>query len=246
VTTSETPVCLTAAGMVRGARQMAFALVSVVLFAVAFGVAARGAGLEGWATLLMSGAVFAGASQFAALELMTAPVPWIPLLAVVFAVNARHILMGAVLYPWFGRLPFVQRLLPAAVMTDINWALAVQAYDRGERDIGHLVGSGLLLWVTWLAGTGLGVALVDAVTIDLERFAVDLVFLLFFVCLLTSLRRGRSDDIAWLVAGATALVAWHVLPAHWHVLSGALAGGIAGLLHHERRRHQPERHDHPQ
>jgi predicted branched-subunit amino acid permease len=224
--------------MVRGAREMLFALVSIVLFAMAFGVAARGAGLEGWATLLMSGVVFAGASQFAALELMASPVPWIPLLTVVFAVNARHILMGAALYPWFGRLPFAQRLLPAGLMTDINWALAVQAYDRGERDMGHLVGSGLLLWVTWLAGTGLGVALVDAVTLDLRRFAIDLVFLLFFVCLLTSLRRGRSDDIAWVVAGATAVVAWHVLPAHWHVLAGAAAGGIAGLLHQERRQRE--------
>lgn len=238
VTTPDAPVRLTGAGMLRGARDVAFALVSVVLFAMAFGVAARGAGLEGWAAVLMSGAVFAGASQFAALELMTSPVPWIPLLAVVFAVNARHILMGAALYPWFGRLPFAQRLLPAALMTDVNWAQAVQAYDRGERDLGHLVGSGLLLWVTWLAGTGLGVALVDAVTVDLERFAIDLVFLLFFVCMLTSLRRGRSDDIAWLVAGATALLAWHVLPAHWHVLAGALAGGIAGLVQHERRHHE--------
>ena len=235
VTTPDAAVCLSAAGMLRGSRDVAFALISVVLFAMAFGVAARGAGLEGWATLLMSGMVFAGASQFAALELMTSPVPWIPLLAVVFAVNARHILMGAALYPWFGRLPFLQRLLPAALMTDVNWAQAVQAYDRGERDLGHLVGSGLLLWVTWLAGTGLGVALVDVVTVDLRRFAVDLVFLLFFVCLLTSLRRGRSDDIAWLVAGGTALLAWHVLPAHWHVLTGALAGGVAGLVHHECR-----------
>ncbi len=232
---AEAPVCLTGAGMLRGAKDMLFALVSVVLFAMAFGVAARGAGLDGWATVLMSGVAFAGASQFAALELMTSPVPWIPLLAVVFAVNARHILMGAALCPWFGRLPFAQRLLPAYLMTDINWAQAIQAYDRGERDLGHLVGSGLLLWVTWLAGTGLGAALVDAVTIDLERLAIDLVFLLFFVCMLTGLRRGRSDDVAWLVAGGTALLAWHVLPAHWHVLAGAVAGGVAGLVHHERR-----------
>ena len=229
-------VCLTRDGMLRGAKDMLFALVSVVLFAMAFGIAARGAGLEGWAAVLMSGAVFAGASQFAALELMTSPVPWLPLLMVVFAVNARHILMGAALYPWFGRLPFAQRLLPAALMTDINWAQAIQAYDRGERDLGHLVGSGLLLWVTWLAGTAAGAALVDTVSMDLDRLGMDLIFLLFFVCMLTGLRRGRSDDIAWAVAGGTALVAWQVLPAHWHVLAGALAGGVAGLIHHERRR----------
>jgi 4-azaleucine resistance transporter AzlC len=236
VTAPETPVCLTAAGMLRGARAMLFALVSVVLFGMAYGVAARQAGLDGWVAVMVSGAVFAGSSQFAALELLASPVPWLPLVLLVFAVNARHILMGAALYRWFGRLPLRQRFLPAALMTDLNWAQAVQAYDRGERDMGYLVGSGLLLWATWLAGTAAGAALVDAVGFPLEALAIDLVFVIFFVCILTGLRRGRHDDLAWLVAGTTALLAFWLLPANWHVLAGAVAGGIAGMVAEDRRR----------
>ena len=224
----EATVCLTRAGMARGARDMLFALVSVFLFAFAFGVAASHAGLGSWAATFLSGTVFAGASQFASLELLVSPVKWIPLLLVVFAVNARHILMGAALYPWFGRLPFAQRLLPAALMTDINWVQAVQAYDRGERDMGYLVGSGLLLWIVWVAGTAVGASLVEAVPFDLDRLGLDLTFLLFFVCMLTGLRRTRRDDIAWVAAGASALLAVQVLPAHWHVMTGAIIGGIVG------------------
>ena len=239
---SEATVCLTRAGMARGGRDMLFALVSVFLFAFAFGVAASHAGLDGWAATFLSAAVFAGASQFASLELLVSPVPLIPLLLVVFAVNARHILMGAALYPWFGRLPFAQRLLPAALMTDINWVQAMHAYDRGERDMGYLVGSGLLLWVVWIAGTAVGAALVQTVPFDLDRLGLDLTFLLFFVCMLTGLRRARSDDIAWLAAGASALLAVQILPAHWHVMTGAIVGGIVGLTTQEwlsRRRRRP-------
>ncbi len=236
-----TPVCLTGAGMLRGARAMLFALVSVVLFGMAFGVAAREAGLEGWAAVLLSGAVFAGASQFASLELLGAPVPWLPLLLLVFAVNARHILMGAAMSGWFGRLPLVQRLWPAALMTDANWALSIQAYDRGERDMGYLVGSGLALWVTWLAGTAAGAALVDTMTLPVEALAIDLVFILFFVSILVGLRRGSIDDLAWLVAGAAALLAYWLLPANWHVLVGALAGGVTGMLVQDRRQHSRSR-----
>lgn len=231
----EASVRLTQEGVVRGAREMAFAIISVLLFAMAYGVAAKDAGLDGWAAILISAGVFAGASQFAALELLESPVPWLPLVLVVFAVNARHILMGAALYPWFGRVPMAQRLLPAALMTDVNWAQSLQAYDRGERDMGYLLGSGLLLWVTWLAGTALGVVLVEAVAMDFDRFGMDLIFLLFFICMLTGLRRGRGDDIAWAVAGVTALAASWALPPHWHVLTGALAGGIAGMIVHDRR-----------
>jgi predicted branched-subunit amino acid permease len=215
---------------------MLFALVSVVLFGMAFGVAARQAGLEPWAAVLLSGAVFAGSSQFASLELLGSPVPWLPLLLLVFAVNGRHILMGAALYGWFGRLPLAQRFLPAALMTDVNWAQAIQAYDRGERDMGYLVGSGLALWTTWLAGTAAGAALVDAFAFPAEALAIDLVFIIFFVCILVGLRRGRIDDLAWLVAGGAALLAFWLLPANWHVLVGAVAGGITGMLVQDRRR----------
>ena len=67
----------------------------VLPFGIAFSVAAQQAGLEDLTIIAMSMLVFAGASQFAALELWQSPVPWIPLALVVFAVNARHILMGA-------------------------------------------------------------------------------------------------------------------------------------------------------
>jgi 4-azaleucine resistance transporter AzlC len=241
VTAPDNPVCLTGAGMLRGARAMLFALVSVVLFGIAFGVAARQAGLEGWAAVLLSGAVFAGSSQFASLEFLRSPVPWLPLLLLVFAVNARHILMGAAMYGWFGRLPFRQRLLPAALMTDLNWATAIQAHDRGERDMGYMIGSGLTLWVTWLAGTALGAALVDSFALPVEALAIDLIFIVFFVCILVGLRRGRIDDLAWLVAGMAALVAYWLLPANWHVLVGALAGGITGMLVQDRQQRRTAR-----
>lgn len=230
----EAPVCLTGAGMLRGARAMLFALVAVVLFGMAFGVAARQAGVDGWAAVLLSGAVFAGSSQFASLELLGSPIPWLPLLLLVFAVNARHILMGAALYGWFGRLPLAKRFLPAALMTDVNWAKAIQAYDQGERDMGYLVGSGLVLWSTWLISTAAGATLVDSFALPAEALAIDLVFIIFFVCILVGLRRDRIDDTAWLVAGIAALVAYWLLPANWHVLVGAIAGGVAGVIEQNR------------
>ncbi|WP_228709322.1 AzlC family ABC transporter permease [Raoultella terrigena] len=48
---------------------------------------------------MMSLLVFAGYAQFAALGLWGEPVPLVTLAATVFAINARHLLMGATLYP---------------------------------------------------------------------------------------------------------------------------------------------------
>ena len=50
--------------------------------------------------MFMSVAIYAGASQFAALDLWYAPLPLATLALTVLAVNARHILLGASLAPW--------------------------------------------------------------------------------------------------------------------------------------------------
>ncbi|EWH03138.1 AzlC family ABC transporter permease [Halomonas sp. BC04] len=57
------------AGIIVGIRRMAPLCLFVVVFGLAFGVAALSRGLSGLEAMLMSALVFAGASQFAALEL---------------------------------------------------------------------------------------------------------------------------------------------------------------------------------
>ena len=92
-----------------GFRQLIPIAVFVTLFGAAFGLAAVQAGLEDSVVVAMSALVFAGASQFAALELWGPQVPLFTLVITVFAINARHLLMGATLYPWLRYLPPAKR-----------------------------------------------------------------------------------------------------------------------------------------
>ena len=78
----------------------------MVIFGAAFGLAATQTGLDNSSIMLMSSFVFAGASQFATLELWGAQISLIPLIVTVFFINARHLLMGASLYPWLRHLSF--------------------------------------------------------------------------------------------------------------------------------------------
>ena len=73
--------------------------VFVLIFGLAFGLASIQTGVNGFNTVLMSALVFGGASQFATLELWGQSISVMPLVVTVFFINARHILMGASLYP---------------------------------------------------------------------------------------------------------------------------------------------------
>lgn len=210
----------------------------VLPMGLAFGAAAIGKGLPAALALLMSALVFAGSSQFAALDLWSAPLALIPLLLTTFAVNARHLLLGASLAPWLRRLPPGRRFGVVTLLTDPNWALLTRAQEDGERDpdrlAGLLLGSGLGLWTVWLVGTALGV-LIGADLGDLSRFGLDLLVVTFFTAVLMSLWRGAREDLApWLTAGTVALVGSWLLPSGWHVLAGAFAGGLVGALRHGR------------
>ena len=84
-------VTFTLGGALAGARRIVPLALSTMFFGLAFGVAAREGGLSVVEAVLMSGLVWAGTSQFAALEVGTLSLSLLPMLLVTVAVNARYL-----------------------------------------------------------------------------------------------------------------------------------------------------------
>lgn len=217
-------------GIARGARAMLALSAVVVLFGLTFGVASRQAGLSPWAALLMSAGVFAGASQFMALGMWAAPLPLPALWLSTLAVNARHLLLGAVLQPWFGPLPLWKRYGAVSVLSDANWAWSQEAHARGERDAGVLFGGGLVMWGAWVSGTALGAWLGRSFQ-NPGRFGLDVLLAAFFATVLVDTWKGFDDLVPWVAAGTTTLFVLILFPEqYWHVIAGALSGAAVGVL----------------
>lgn len=226
--------------LAEGFRRMLPVTLYVVPMGLAFGAAAVQQDVSGALAMLMSAIVFAGASQFAGLDLWAASPALVPLLLMTFAVNARHLLLGASLAPWLNKLPALRRYGAVSLLSDPNWALVTQVQDEANgaaapSRLGNLLlGSGIALWVTWLIGTAAGVALGGDLG-DLSRFGLDLLALVLFTAVLTGLWRSVKEDLVpWLAAAAVAIVGSWVLPGGWHVLAGAFTGGVVGVLRHGR------------
>ena len=210
------------------------AALPIVPFGMAFGLAASEKGLSLELGMLMSITVFAGLSQLAVLELWATPLPVIPILLITLTLNLRHILYGAALTPWTRGVRAWQRNLSATVMADINWALTMQAKERGETDVGYLFGGGIVLYAIWQLGSLAGFLLGGGLG-DPKQFGLDAVVISLFATTLVGLWRGRDDILPWCVAGAAALAAFEFLPPGWHIIVGAIAGGIAGVLPYAKR-----------
>ena len=212
-----------------GFKQLTPISLFVVVFGLAFGLAATQAGLDHYSILTMSALVFAGASQFASLELWGTHVPVVPLVVTVFAVNARHLLMGATLYPYLRHLPPAKRYAVMLVVSDANWAMSMQAFNLGKAGLGILFGGGLALWTFWVLGAWLGLYFGSAIH-DPVSWGLDMVMGCFLLAMVVGGKKDLRMTVIWIVAGGTSMLAYWYLPANSHVVVGALAGGLLGAL----------------
>lgn len=206
----------------------------VVIFGAAFGLAATQTGLDNSSIMLMSSFVFAGASQFATLELWGAQISLIPLIVTVFFINARHLLMGASLYPWLRHLPPIKRYSILLVISDANWALSLQAFNRGESGMGLLFGGGIALWLAWVLGTGLGFYFGNVIHHP-ALLGLDMVMACFLLAMVVGGQKNIRILIIWTIAACSSLLAYWYLPENSHVVVGALFGGIVGIFWKEKQ-----------
>jgi len=224
------------AGVVEGAWLALPAMPVMAMFGAAFGTFAAQKGLSLIEAALMSALMFAGASQFVAAEIWSDPktvAGVIALVVITATVNMRFVLIGASLHPWLGGLPARQTYPALAVLTEPGWLIAMRYRDEGGADSAILLGSGIALWLVWIAATVAGY-LAGALMTDPARYGIDLVMPIFFVVLLVPLWRGPRPAIPWAVAGAIALIVAEFVSGSWYIIAGTIAGSIAGGFIDER------------
>jgi branched chain amino acid efflux pump len=225
------------AGLREGARLTLPLLPGVVVFASGFGTLAAQKGLSLAEAMLMSSIVFAGAAQLVVMEAWTQSFTVGALLAVALVtatVNMRYVLMAASLRPWFGQLPTWQGYGSMLLIVDANWIIAMRYRADGGADVGIFLGSSLMLWAFFVAGTAPGY-LLGALVADPKRFGLDLLLPIFFAAMLVPMWRGARTALPWMVAGGSALLIAYLVPGWWFIVGGAIAGSLAAGLVDEQR-----------
>lgn len=223
-------VTLSLKGCIQGALLCIPVFPGIIAFGAVFGTVAAQKGLTFLETILMNSLVFAGASQFVAMEVYSAPFTWGTLVAMVgvtAAVNMRMLLIGASLRPWLGQVPAYQTYPALFFLTDINWLLSLSEYEKGKRDWGIYLGSGLMTWTVWSLSVIPGYFAGSLIS-DPKAFGLDVILPAFFAALLVPLWKGKRQTVSWLIAGVIAAATWALVGGYWSIFTGAIAGALAG------------------
>ena len=132
-----------------GVKAMLPILLGAIPFGVTYGVLAFAGGLGILAAFGMSSIVFAGSSQFVAVQLSTCA-PAAVIILTTFMVNLRHALYSASLSPHLKHLRSFWKWLLSYLLTDEAYAVTITHYDQvGTSPNAHwfFFGAGLTLWI---------------------------------------------------------------------------------------------------
>jgi 4-azaleucine resistance transporter AzlC len=217
----------------QGVSDIAPVLIAVVPIGLLWGTLAAGNGLSVVEALLMSILVFAGASQFVALEMWAEPVPILLLVFTAFIVNIRHVLMSASISRHVPSIPRKLHPLVAYFLVDESWALGEKRALGQPLTLAYFLGTAFPLWVCWNASTFVGAALGKTLG-DPAAFGIDFAFSAMFIAILMGFWNGNKTAAVLIIAGFSAALAKLYVPGAWYIVIGGVAGALcAAALHSE-------------
>ena len=222
---STTPISF----FLRGLRDSAPFILVAGPFAMLFGVLATEAGLNVFEVLTFSLAVFAGAAQFAALQLMQEQAPTVIVLISALAINLRVAMYSASLTPYLGAAPLWQRALAAYFTVDQSYALSIVKFESEPKmttpqRMAYFFGTNGLIAPAWYGFTLVGAV---AGTRIPEDWALDFIMPIAFIAMIAPMLRTPAHLVAAFVACAASLML-ATLPYNMGLIVAGLIGMMAG------------------
>ncbi|QTH14635.1 AzlC family ABC transporter permease [Pseudomonas corrugata] len=167
-----------------------------------FGLMAVNAGLPLWLPVAMCLFVYAGASQFAALALISSGASLTTIVLTTFLINARHMLMSVYMAKALRALGLsrFERWCYASGLTDESFAFhSVKLGSGSPVSVRYLIGFNLFCHTSWVLGGLLG-AVCAQYAAHLIKYQLDYALTAMMLYVLVSLCNTRNKLIAALAA----------------------------------------------
>jgi len=201
------------------------AMPGIFAWGLVAGMAMMQSGLTLWQALGMTFIVFAGSAQLAALPLMAANAPAMVVFLTGLVVNLRFVIFAASLGPHFAHLPWRSRLWYGYLNNDLMMGFFPQRFpmhtvSQTSGKVGYFAGLSYLNWLSWQAGSVLGILVASQVPPAWGvGFAGTLALLAVMIPLVVN-----AAALGGVVVAGTVGVAAYGLPYKLGLLLALLAG----------------------
>ncbi len=218
--------------------RMAPLIVAVMPIGLVFGAVAAGKGLSPLEVTLMSALVFAGGSQFVAMDIWTHPASWAGVGFAALLVNVRHVLLSASLGAKMKSFSGPQKVGAMLFLADEIWAIAELRAREARLTPAWYAGIVAPFYLAWVL-TGLAGALLGRLIGDPALIGLDFAFPAVFIVLIMGFWKGRQTGLVLLASAASALAIHHFVEGAWYIAAGAVGGLAAAAISNPSREERP-------
>lgn len=189
-----------------GVRACLPTLLGYLSIGFAAGVVGHTAGLSVTEIGLMSALIYAGSAQFIAAGMVATQASVSSIIATVFIVNLRHLLLSAALSPYFRHLTPLKNVWIGALLTDETFGVAInQAAKKQQLDEKWMHGLNITAYLNWIFASIAGAIFGQWIT-DPARFGLDFALPAMFIGLLVIQMLSRKQWIKDLLVAVSAVL----------------------------------------
>lgn len=203
-------------------------IAAVIPVGMVYGAVATGHGLSTLEVVLMSALVFAGGSQFVAMDIWTHPASWSAVGFAAILVNLRLVLMSASISRHMSQFTGWRKYVALLFLTDEVWAVSELRARAHKLTPVWFAGAAAPFYAAWvlssLVGAFAGYSLGDPAVI-----ALDFAFPAVFIVLMMNFWKGPRTGAVLLASAAAAVATYQLIPGVWYIAAGALAGLATSL-----------------
>ncbi|MBZ3692513.1 AzlC family ABC transporter permease [Phyllobacterium calauticae] len=199
-------------------------------FGLLFGALAIDNGFTVFEAVLMSAAIFGGASQMVGIELFGHNIPAWLIVFSIFAVNFRHVLYSAAVGRRIGHFTIPESLLSYFLLTDPQYAETEKRAESGVPvTFAWYLGVATPIYVMWVVEAWIG-GLFGNLIKDPHALGIDMLLPIYFLGLVMGFRKRSNWAPIVIASGIASIVAAKTIGSPWHVSIGALAGILTAVI----------------
>lgn len=228
-------------GFLYGLSQSVTIVIGYTPVAITFGILATQFGLTFWEAGLMSFFVYAGASQFIAIEMIHQGATPLMIGFTTLIVNIRHFLMSFSVVPYFPDRTLSWSMGLAQGLTDETFVLNTRIIKDIENEESRrrvMLGVNLGAFGTWVVFTILGGLIGNWLSVEFSGFQFALMALFI---ILTASSLSKQNYLTYGLAALLAVVFKLIIPGKFYlIISVALAAGIGAWWRRRKAGKAPE------
>ncbi|MGV3487281.1 MAG: AzlC family ABC transporter permease [Tuberibacillus sp.] len=192
--------------------------------ALTFGLIARSTGLTLMDTTAMSVFVFAGASQFMALQMLAASTGALEIIIATFIVNIRHFLMSASINERTTEKSPFKKAAMAFGITDETFSVA--SLKRERIDAGFMGGLIMMAYGSWVVFSALGFVVGASLPDVLQKSMGIALYAMFIGLVVPSLKKYRKALFLFIASAFLCSALSVFIPFGWAIVAATVISSV--------------------